>query len=412
MRKSSLGISLACLFSVTMLLNSSAFAYQIDSGKRLISISPGKTANATTTDIRNALNYLSSRKDKNLNWTVKFATGKYFIEKQITVRDLQNVDMWSEINAPAQLIKASNWNSANGGEYLLNVTYSKNVSMTGMQFYGTTDYKYNSDPVWPDQGIYFGSCDTILIRNNGFFNFGNSALRVATHERDPIKGVNSRNTKVLNNLFNNVYQISTTTNDTLHGGTQNYLLQGNVFYNLRGSIKFATRTAGARDVKILNNKINGGSHYGFEINNYNNVEIRGNTMMNIKEFAMNVYNNTRATGTFNWGENYTIADNVVTNVGRGIRFSTEPYANGTKVYGKNLVIDNNTFNGVTNSGYGSGAISQINGNIAGLTITRNKLSNVGNKKYINYTSGSSRVNYANNMVNGSPYGPQTSTAGR
>jgi hypothetical protein len=408
--KKSLSLSLACLVSV-VLLQQSAFAYQLNAGERTISIAPGSSPSATTTDLRNALNYLANLKDKSKNWTVNLAPGKYFVTNQLTVRNLQNVNFLSNMNKPAQLIKNSGWNSASGGEYLMHVTYSNNVSMIGMQFYGTTDYKQNSNPVWPDQGVYFGSCDTVLIKNNGFFNFGNSALRVATHERDPIRGVNSRNTQVLNNLFNNIYQLSTTTTDTLHGGTQNYLLQSNVFYNLRGSVKFASRTAGASDIKILNNKINGGSHYGFEINNYNNVEIRGNQLQNIKEFAMNIYNNTRATGSFNWGENYTIADNVITNAGRGLRFSTEPYADGVRVNAKNVQFDNNIFNGITNTS-GTPAIAQINGNIAGLTITRNQLSNIANKRYIGYTSGSTNVVYANNQVNGSAYGPQQSTASK
>ncbi|WP_373531524.1 hypothetical protein [Vampirovibrio sp.] len=408
--KKSLSLSLACLVGL-VLVQQSAFAYQLDAGARSIGISPGSTPSATTTDLRNALNYLATLKDKSRVWTVNMAPGKYFVTNQLTVRNLQNVNFLSNLNSPAQLIKNPGWNSATGGEYLMHITYSKNVSVAGMQFYGTTNYTKNSDPVWSDQGIYFGSCDTVVIKNNGFFNFGNSALRVATHERDPIRGVNSRNTQVLNNLFNNIYQLSTTTTDTLHGGTQNFLLQSNVFYNLRGSIKFASRTAGAKDIKILNNRINGGSHYGLELNNYNNVEIRGNQLQNIQEFAMNIYNNTNATGSFNWGENYTVADNVITNAGKGLRFSTEPYANGVKVNARNVKFDNNTFNGITNTS-GNPAIAQVNGNIAGLTITRNKLSNIANKKYIGYTSGSTNVVYNNNQVNGSAFGPQQSTASK
>lgn len=401
--KKSLGLSLAGLFSVIILQNGSALAYQLDAPNRTISMSPGTSASATTSDFKNMLNYLANRKDPANKWTVKLAPGKYYITSQMTVRNLQNVDFVSNMNNPAQLVKDKVWNATTGGEYLLSVTFSKNISMTGMQFYGQTDYSKSPAPVWPDQGIYFGSCNGVLVKNNGFFNIGNSALRVATNERDPIRGVNSFNTTVTNNLFNNVYQLSTTTTDQLHGGTANYLLQSNVFYNLRGSIKFASRTAGAKDIKILNNKVNGGDHYGLEINNYNNVEIRGNQLQNIKEFAMNIYNNVNAVGSFNWGENYTIADNVVTNVGKGLRFSTEPYSNGTKVNGKNLKIDNNTFNGVTATNYGGAAIAQINGNIAGLTITRNKLSNIANKRYINFSTGSSGVVYNSNLVNGAAY---------
>lgn len=386
-----------------------AFAYQLDSAHRTINVSPGSSAEASTSDLRNALNYLVNRSDKANLWTIKLAPGSYYINKQIAVSNLQNAALVSDMNNPAKLIKDKTFSSATGGEYILNFKFGKNLSVSGMQFYGQTTFANDSNPVWPDQGIDFGSCNTVLVKNNGFYNFGNSALRVTTTERDPVKGVNSFNTQVLNNLFNNVYQISTTPNDDIHGGTANYVLQGNVFYNLRGSVKFASRTAGAKNVKILNNKINGGDHYAFEINNYNDMEIRGNIIQNVKEFALNIYNNTRATQTFAWGNNFTIADNKITNVGRGIRFSTEPYANGYSYTPTNVSFVNNTMDGVKDTS-GMAAISQVNGKVSGLNITSNKLSNIANKKYIGYSSSSTNVTYYNNLVNGAPYGPQQSTA--
>lgn len=402
-------LSLACLLSVMAVQGTQAFAYQLDAPNKTISVAPLATTAETTTDLRNALTYLVNRTDKTSKWTLKLATGKYYINKQIPMNNLQNVDLVSDMSKPAQLIKDKTFNSATGGEYILNFQFGKNLSITGMQFYGQTDFAKSLDPVWPDQGVYFGSCNTVTVKNNGFYNFGNGALRVTTTERDPVKGVNSFNTTVTNNLFNNIYQISTTPNDEIHGGSANYLLQNNVFYNLRGSIKFASRTDGAKGVKILNNKINGGDHYAFEINNYNDMEIRGNTIQNMKEFALNIYNNPRATSTFTWGNNFTIADNVITNVGRGIRFSTEPYENGTTYTPSKVVFSNNTLDGVKDTS-GTAAISQVNGKVNGLTITGNKLSNIANKKYIGYSSTSTNVTYTNNTVNGAAYGPQQTTA--
>jgi hypothetical protein len=409
MFRSPIRLTLACLLSVMALQSSDAFAYQLDVPGRTISVSPGNSAGETTTDLKSALNYLVSRSDKTSLWTLKLAPGNYYVVSQIPVRNLQNTALVSDMSKPAKLIKDKSFSSATAGEYLLNFQFGKNISITGMQFYGQTDFATSLAPVWPDQGVYFGSCNTVNVKNNGFFNFGNGALRVTTTERDPVIGVNSFNTVVANNLFNNVYQITTTPNDDIHGGSANYLLQGNVFYNLRGSIKFASRTDGAKNVKILNNKINGGDHYALEINNYNDMEIRGNTIQNIKEFALNIYNNTRATSTFNWGNNFVIADNNISNVGRGIRFSTEPYANGTLVLPSNVSFINNTMNGVTDTS-GLAAISQINGKVNGLTISDNKLSNITNKKYINYSPNSTNVKYYNNLVNGAPYGPQQTTA--
>lgn len=402
-------VTLACLLSVVALQSTDAFAYKLDAPNRTIFVSPSSTALATTTDLKNAFNYLVNRSDKSSLWTMKLASGNYYVTSQIPARNLQNTALVSDMSKPAKLIKDKVFSSATGGEYILNFQFGRNLSITGMQFYGQTSFATSLNPVWPDQGVYFGSCNTVNVKNNGFYNFGNGALRVTTTERDPIKGVNSFNTTVANNLFNNVYQISTTPNDDIHGGSANFLLQSNVFYNLRGSIKFASRTAGAKNVKILNNKINGGNHYALEVNNYDDMEIRGNNIQNMKEFAINIYNNPRATSSFNWGNNFKIADNTLTNVGRGIRFSTEPYADGTLVTPSNVSFINNTINGVKDTS-GLAAIAQVNGKVKGLTITGNKLSNIYNKKYIGYSAGSTPLTYYNNLVNGAPYGPQQTTA--
>lgn len=405
----SLPVLAACAVSVMALSATPAHAYQVDAPNRTLSVTPSATPSATTSDLKSAFNYLVNRSDKTSQWTLKFAPGNYYILSQIPVRNLENTTLESDPNKPAKLIKDKTFSSATAGEYLLNFQFGKNLSVSGMQFYGQTSFASSLSPVWPDQGVYFGSCNGVTVQNNGFFNFGNAALRVTTTERDPVVGVNSFNTVVANNLFNNIYQISTTPNDDIHGGSANYVLQNNVFYNLRGSIKFASRTAGAKNVKILNNKVNGGDHYAFEINNYDDVEIRGNTLQNLKEFAINIYNNPRASQSFNWGNNFIIADNTITTVGRGIRFSTEPYADGTVITPNNVTFTNNSLDKISDTS-GLPAIAQVNGSVKGLTITSNKLSNIANKKYIGYSSGSSNVTYFNNQVNGQPYGPQQSTA--
>ncbi len=404
-------VSLACLFSFAALQMAQSFAYTLDAPKKTITMAPGASASANNTDFNNAISYLLKRTDKTSLWTVKLSPGNYYLAKQISASGLQNVSFVSDVSKPAKLIKDKTWNASTGGEYLMKFTFSKNISLTGMQFYGQTDFSKSLAPVWPDQGVDFGSCDTVTVKNNGFYNFGNSAIRVTTTERDPVRGVNSFNTTVTNNLFNNIYQTSTTPNDEIHGGTANYLFANNVFYNLRGSVKFASRTDGAKNVRVLNNKINGGDHYGIEINNYNDMEISGNTIQNIKEFAINIYTSARATQTFDWGKNFTLAENNISNVGKGLRFSTEPYPDGKIVNASNLTIKNNIFNSVKDTS-SMPTIAQSNGKIAGLTITGNKLSNIANKKYIGYSSGSTQVTYYNNLVNGAPYGPQQTTASK
>lgn len=382
-----------------------ASAYLLDKTNHVVTISPG-TDNATTTaDIRNALTYLAGRSDKSTRWTAKFKPGKYYLTVQLVTSNLENVDFVSDPANPAMIIKAPTWSSSNG-EFMLFNRFSKNVSMKGFSFYGKTDYATSKDPVWPDQGIYFGSSNGVTIDNNKFNNFGNAALRVATYEKDPVAGVNSFNTKVINNTFNNIFQISTTSNDMIHGATANYVLENNKFYNLRGSVKFASRTAGAKNVKLVGNTINGGDHYGFEIDNYDDFEISGNTIQNVKEVAINIYTNARAPKGFPWGDNFTIARNVIETCGRGIRFSPDPYSDGYKPLPHNLVIDANTLTNITNPTTSLPAISITNGIVDGIKILNNKMNKIASKNYIGISSGSTNITKLGNYVDGVAYGPQ------
>ncbi len=382
-----------------------AFAFSQDNANRIITVSP--TGSDSTAEVRNALTTLQNRSDKASKWTLKFNPGTYQLAVQIVTDKLENVDFVSDPNNPAIIRKTSGWNTANG-EFLMFNKFSKNISIRGFQFYGQTNFASNANPVWPDQGVYFGSSNGLVVDNNKFYNFGNAAFRVATYEKDPVAGVNSFNTKVTNNVFNNVYQISTTSNDMIHGATAYYLLQNNQFVNIRGSIKFASRTAGAKDVKILNNTVNGGDHYAFEIDNYDNFEIRDNKIQNIKSVAINVYTNARAPKGFPWGDNFTIANNTIQSVGRGIRFSPDPYTDGYKPVPNNLVIDNNTISGMTES---APAIGVINGTVKGVKITNNKLSAISSKNYISVTPTSTNVVLSGNLVDGLAWSGNTSGGG-
>jgi hypothetical protein len=403
----------ALLFTAftAMCSQNQSFALVKDATNHVLTMSPSTSAATNTSELRSALSLLNSRADKSTPWTLKLNPGKYVMSAQASANGLQNVVITSADPAnPAKLVKMSGWNSASSGEYLLFITMAKNIAMKGLEFYGQTSFAANANPYWPDQGVYFGSSDTVKVDGNKFYNFGNSALRVSTWERDPVTGVHSSNTTVTNNLFNNIYQTSTTVQDNIHGATSNYLMQGNTFVNLRGSVKFASRTPGATGVRVINNIINGGDHFGLEINNYNNFEIRGNTISNIKGVAVNIY--TGVIPGFPWGDNFTIASNTLKNVARGIRYSHEPGSDGYQSIPKNLVIDSNTLSGVTDTSTGAPAISEVNGKVSGVKVTGNKLSSITNKKYITVTQGSTSVSILNNIVDGAAYGPQSTTASK
>ncbi len=408
--RNSIRLSLASVFLSAMFVQTPSFAFQTDQINHVLTVTPSSSASQNTTELRNAVNALVNRPDKNTHWTLKLNPGKYLLSAQISLQGLQNTTITSaDLSHPAQLVKMPGWDSATSAEYLLSFRMCKNIELIGIAFYGQTSFATNANPNWPDQGVYFGSCDTVKVDHNQFFNIGNAALRVSTWERDPVVGVHSFNTTVTNNVFNNIYQTSTTVQDNIHGGTAHYLMQDNSFANLRGSIKFASRTPGAEDVHFIHNVVNGGDHFGLEINNYNNMEIRDNTIANIKSVAINIYTAAGIPG-FAWGDNFTISGNTLKNVNRGIRYSHEPAINGFQNVPSNLILDNNTLSGVTETASYIPALWETSGKINGIRVTHNKLSAIANRKYIGITSGSTGVSILNNTVDGTAYGPQSTTA--
>jgi len=394
-------LPLVGLVSVLLLQLSSAFAYQTDTVNHVVTLSPGTSISATTSDMRSALSYLVNRSDTATQWTLKLTPGQYVLSGQVTTNGLQNTIITSsDMTQPAQLIKAPGWDGATSGEYILYNDMCKSVQMIGLAFYGQTSFAASADPYWPDQGVYFGSCNVVKIDSNQFYNFGNAALRVATWERDPIAGVDSFKTQVSNNRFDNFYQTSTTVQDNIHGGTALSTWINNTFTRIHGSVKFASRTPGATTIQFYNNILDTGEHFGLEINNYNNFDLKGNTIRNIQSVAMNIY--TGAIPGFPWGDSFSIHNNNISNVGRGIRYSHEPGSDGFQYVPSNLLIDSNTLTNVHDVS-GIPAIWVVNGNVNGVTISNNNMSGITNQDYVSVTSGSTSVSILNNLAEGQPY---------
>lgn len=407
-------LSMLSFFSL-LLLPLPSFAYQVDSTNHTVNVSPSATPSATTTDLRNALTYLTNRADKATQWTMKFAPGKYTLSAQVAATGLQNTILSSNPSSPAQIVKVAGWDSATSGEYLLNFRMANKVQLLGFEFYGQTNFANGPTPYWPDQGVYFGSGNVVKVDSNKFYNFGNTALRVVTDSRDPVPGVNSFKTLVSNNLFNNIYQTATTSTDSIHGGTAQSTWSNNTYVNLRGSVKFASRTAGAQAIEFINNTINGSDHYGLEINNYTNFKIANNKLQNIKEYAMTIYTNGSGDimkSGFSWGDNFTISGNTIQNVGYGIRYAHNAFWDGIQNTPKNLVIDNNTISGVTNTTSYTPVISVTGGIVDGVQVTNNKLSAITNKKYVSVLQGCTNVSILGNLVDGVAYTTQMLTASK
>jgi len=380
-----------------------SFAYTVDKTNHVVNVTPGTSPSATTTDLRNALGYLTNRADKDVLWTMKFAPGKYVLSAQVMATGLKNTILSSDPNAPAQLIKVAGWDSATSAEYLLYFRMANKVQLNGFEFYGQTSFASNSTAYWPDQGVYFGSGNIVKVDSNKFYNFGNSALRIVTDQRDPVAGVNSFKTQVSNNLFNNIYQTATTSTDSIHGGTALSTWSNNTYVNLRGSAKFASRTPGAQTIEFINNTINGGDHYGLEIDNYNDFKIQGNVFQNIKQYAMTIYTNGGAglmKSGFPWGDNFNISNNTINNVAYAIRYDHSKFWDGTQNVPKNLVISGNKISNVTNTTSYTPVILVSGGVVNGLQVTNNTLSKITNKKFYSIINGCTNLSITGNTMDG------------
>ncbi|WP_373531293.1 right-handed parallel beta-helix repeat-containing protein [Vampirovibrio sp.] len=373
-------------------------AYTINSQARTITIQP--TADAAA-QINKALTYLNQRADQGNVWTLKFQPGRYLLNQSIRLDRLQNVSLVSDRQNPAILRKDP---AAFKNEYVFYTRFSKNVSISGFDIYGLSVefkpelYATTTNPIWHDQGLYFGSCNGVLVNENRFFNFGNAALRITTTEMDPVAGVNSFNSTVTRNYFRNVYQVSTTSNDTIHGGTSAYYFMGNTFDELRGSLKFASRTSGATDVRVHFNHIRSGNTDGIEIVGYNNLELYKNKIENVPRHAINCYSNGRSVKGFQWGDNLRFISNEISNVNWGLRFSADAFGDGYHPSPNNIKIDKNLFSDIKGP---SPAITLSNGTFKTPSITENQLNNIMSKKYIS-AENSISPKITNNMAEHKP----------
>lgn len=374
-------------------------AYTIDLAHKTITIHP---VGDVSTQVNQALTYLLKRPDQTALWTVQFDPGNYDLTQTFYADRLQNVALVSDINKPARLVKPPGYPC----EYILVSRFSKNLTIKGFEFYGLTKvYKesnYSADltnPVWKDQGIYLGSTNGVTVNMNRFYNFGNGALRISTAETDPVPGVNSNNSQVTQNYFNNVFQVTTTSNDTIHGGSANYLFQGNVFDNLRGSLKFASRTPGASNVYVRYNNIRSSSMDGMEIVGYTNMEISSNQFHNIARNTVNCYSNGRSVRGFSWGDNMVFKNNVVDNVAAGFRFSADPFGDGYQPAPYNVQVSGNTISNITG---GNPAVILSNGTFPHLSVKDNKFSRIASKKYIMVQKPLTDMSITNNIAEGLP----------
>lgn len=354
-------------------------AYTIDVQSKTIVLHATPDA---ATQINQVLAYLNKRPDQDTLWTVKFQPGRYVLDRRIFADRLKNVTLISVQNQGAILRKDP---LKFKDEYLFYTRFSKNVTISGFDIYGLTidfnlsNYDSLQNPVWHDQGVYFGSCNGVTVNENRFFNFGNAALRITTDNSDPVSGVNSFNSNVIRNYFRNVFQVTTTSNDTIHGGSANYVFFANTFDELRGSLKFASRTPGAKNVLVQWNSIRSSSTDGIEIIGYTDMDISKNVIQNVARHAINCYSNGRSSAGFQWGDNLSFTDNQISNAAWGFRFSADPFSDGFQPVPNKVTFSRNIITGISG---GSPAIALSNGTFHTPSINNNQLNLIASKKYI------------------------------
>lgn len=396
----------ALLLSATFLIVPDAVArmtldgYELYEKDKVIFIN-NDVIDASTT-INAALKYLSNRPDKTTWWTIYFAGGKYLLSHPLVADGLQHVSMASQPGNPAMLIKPTTSNY----EYMLYCRYCSNFSFQGFSVYGKTasyDPAIETNtrhPNWGDQGLFFASANKIEVSNNRFFDFGNAALRVTTYSHDPVKNVNSFNSVVTNNYFQNIFQVTTTSDSYDHGGSANFFFVNNVASNLHGSIKFASRTPGATNVQIKNNTIDSSTMGGFEISSYDNVDMSYNRLTNIARYAINCYTNDRTNKGFNWGDDLRIRNNIIDGAGRGIRINPGLYSDGFRPVPRKVAITDNT---ISNLRGDAPAVAVFGGVIQGLDISNNKLNKIASGRYFDVQPGSTDVTITGNIVDNELY---------
>lgn len=139
-----------------------------------------------------------------------------------------------------------------------------------------------------DDGLRVSSVHNAEIRNCILRHCGDAGFREQTNVYDyqaattsnPYGGVNTGEIRFVHNYVYNCYQTASTTNDYVHGGAQVVHFEDNTFW-INGSVKFANRVPGGRDLWLLNNKIRWSYNHGFEIDSNSRVNIKGNSISNV-----------------------------------------------------------------------------------------------------------------------------------
>lgn len=239
-----------------------------------------------------------------------------------------------------------------------------------------------------DDGVRMSSIHKAKIDGCIFRHFGDSAFRAQTNVADysaatasnPFGGVNTGEIVFTNNYLFNIYQTSTTTNDYIHGGATNVIFENNTFDMLVGSVKFANRVPGARNLTLTKNTILSSYNHGFEIDSYTLVKTYKNQLSNIYNQGMFIIANNGPAGTLGQGVigfpfgGFYIDGDVFDNVGLGagvscLRIGPDSYSDGSRFDFPGLHITNCKFLNISNTT--SVVVNVINGSLINFRFENN-----------------------------------------
>lgn len=251
--------------------------------------------------------------------------GYYDICSTIYASKLENVTLKGLGDGEVHLTKCNNFN----GEYLLFIFNSDQFKIDNIRFYGLTKEHYvdslNKNIVWGEQGVLFAGTTNSSVTNSGFFDFGDAGLRVTSSLSHPSQlPINSKNFTATYNVFYNVTQVTTTHSWSKDfGGTENITFKYNLFSNIKGGLKLASRKY-VEKAEIAENSFVDIYGSAIELVYYSDVDVKNNNFTNIHGFVMNVYPNSPSAVNepIDWNDITFIANSVAKSKG-GLRFKSD-----------------------------------------------------------------------------------------
>lgn len=316
------------------------------------------------------LNLTLSQKNKLKNMILHFPAGTYDINERIKVRKFEEVEFSGVAGAkPVSILRKTELFGNSKNKHikkskhgaLLDIRNGHGLTVQNLRLEG--QLQDENDPyLWWDHGIYIGSVFESRIGNNAFYHFGDSALTITTDIPNKgrnkkgrlVSAINSARHMVFANYFYNITQTSTT---STFGGSAEYSFVHNTAEHVKGAIKFATRTAGAGNLNIANNRITSAgidtkfdTNNGIEIEGYTNVKIENNTLSNGKGVGIVIRSAQSKKGdtAYDWG-NVSVMHNTISKYRQGVYVSNLPHSrDGSIAKAEKIVIENNTLSNMWN----------------------------------------------------------------